>query len=245
MIAREVARRVAEVRDRIARAAVRAGRDPASVRLIAVTKGMELEAMSAAAEAGVAEFGENRVQEALAKMGRAGSAAGRWTWHLIGRLQTNKVRAAVGRFAVIHSVDSPRLGAAIEAAASIAGVRQRVLVQVNLGDEPEKGGVAVSGLRSLLDELVRCPHVRVDGLMTIPPAASDPEQARPYFRELRRLGREMERAVPGGTLAEYSMGMSGDFEAAVEEGATMVRVGSAIFGPRERAAVPARPGERA
>lgn len=245
MIAREVARRVAEVRDRIARAAVRAGRDPASVRLIAVTKGMELEAMSAAAEAGVAEFGENRVQEALAKMGRAGSAAGPWTWHLIGRLQTNKVRAAVGRFAVIHSVDSPRLGAAIEAAASIAGVRQRVLVQVNLGDEPQKGGVAASGLRSLLEELVRCPHVRVDGLMTIPPAASDPEQARPYFRELRRLGREMERAVPGGTLAEYSMGMSGDFEAAVEEGATMVRVGSAIFGPRERAAVPARPGERA
>ena len=245
MIAGEVARRVAEVRDRIARAAIRAGRDPAAVRLIAVTKGVELEAMSAAAEAGVAEFGENRVQEALAKMGRAGPAAGRWTWHLIGRLQTNKARAAVGRFVVIHSVDSPRLGEAIEAAASAAGIRQRVLVQVNLGDEPQKGGVAASELGALLEELLRCPHVRVDGLMTIPPPASDPEQARPHFRELRRLGREMERAVPGGTLAEYSMGMSGDFEAAVEEGATMVRVGSAIFGPRERAAVPARPGERA
>jgi hypothetical protein len=237
MIAREIARRVAEVRDRIARAAVRAGRDPASVRLIAVTKGVELEAMSAAAEAGVAEFGENRVQEALAKMTRAGSTAGRWTWHLIGRLQTNKVRAVVGRFAVIHSVDNPRLGEAIDAAASAAGIVQRVLVQVNLGDEPQKGGVAVSGLRSLLADLLRCPHARVDGLMTIPPAASDPEQARPYFRELRRLGGEMVRAVPGVTLAEYSMGMSGDFEAAVEEGATMVRVGSAIFGPRERAAV--------
>lgn len=235
MIAREVAGRVAEVRDRVARAAVRAGRDPASVRLIAVTKGVELEAMSAAAEAGVAEFGENRVQEALAKMGRAGSAVGSWTWHLIGRLQTNKVRAAVGRFAVIHSVDSPRLGEAIESAASAAGIRQRVLVQVNLGDEPQKSGVAASGLRSLLADLARCPHVRVDGLMTIPPAALDPEQARPHFRELRRLGREMAREVPDVTLADYSMGMSGDFEAAVEEGATMVRVGRAIFGPRARA----------
>jgi pyridoxal phosphate enzyme (YggS family) len=214
---------------RIARAAERAGRDPSSVRLVGVTKGVALPAIREAVEAGLRDLGENRVQEALEKM--APDAAWSWgnsarpAWHLIGRLQSNKVRAAVGRFDLIHSVDSLRLGLAIDDAAARAGVVQHVLIQVNVGREPQKGGVAPEELESLWTALGSCRHVRVDGLMAIPPPTPDLEQVRPFFQELRRLG-----GVVGAV--EYSMGMSGDFETAVEEGATIVRVGTAIFGPR-------------
>jgi pyridoxal phosphate enzyme (YggS family) len=214
---------------RIARAAGRAGRDRSSVRLVGVTKGVALPAIREAVEAGLRDLGENRVQEALEKM--APDAARSWgesggpAWHLIGRLQSNKVRAAVGRFDLIHSVDSLRLGQSINEAAGRAGIVQHVLIQVNVGREPQKGGVTPEELESLWTALASCLHMRVDGLMAIPPTAEDPEQVRPYFRDLRRWG---------GTVGaiEYSMGMSRDFEVAVEEGATMVRVGTAIFGSR-------------
>ncbi len=245
MSAPDLSQRIADVRYRIARAAERSGRNPASIRLIAVTKGVEMSAIVPAVAAGVRDFGENRVQEALDKMDRAAPESDSpghqphergetvsWVWHLIGRLQTNKVRMAVGRFDVIHSVDTPRLGQAIETAAAAAGMRQRVLVQVNVGHEPQKGGVAPSALLPLIEELARHPHVQVEGLMTIPPASADPEASRSYFQELRRLGQMVETKVPGVKMAEYSMGMSDDFEVAVAEGATMVRVGRAIFGAR-------------
>jgi pyridoxal phosphate enzyme (YggS family) len=221
--------RLADVRGRIVRAAERVGRDPAAVRLVGVTKGVTPEVIREAVQAGLCDLGENRVQEALAKSAPGGALSegdsARVTWHLIGRLQSNKVRAAVGRFGLIHSVDSLRLGRAIDDAAAGSGIVQRVLIQVNVGREPQKGGVAPEEVSSLWSALGSCRHVRVDGLMAIPPPASDSEQARPYFQELRRLG-----GVVGA--AEYSMGMSGDFEIAVEEGATIVRVGAAIFGPR-------------
>ncbi len=226
-----IAGRLADVRVRIARATERGGRDPGAVRLVGVTKGATPDAIREAVEAGLRDLGENRVQEAFAKRASGALSEGDSddvTWHLIGRLQSNKVRAAVGRFGLIHSVDSLRLGRAIDDAAAGSGIVQRVLMQVNLGREPQKGGVAPDEVESLWSALGSCRHVRVEGLMAIPPPAADPEQARPYFRELRRLGRAV-------GAAELSMGMSGDFDVAVEEGATMVRVGTAIFGPRSGA----------
>jgi hypothetical protein len=239
---------VAQIRAAIDLAAERSGRASTSIRLIAVTKGVSLDAIRSAAAAGIVEFGENRVQEALGKMADldADQAARRsdavdlpWTWHLIGRLQANKVRAAVGRFALIHSVDSLRLGEAIDAAAAAAaaaGIRQRVLVQVNIGREPQKGGVDPADARGLVEGLMRLSHVQVGGLMAIPPLSADSEAARPHFRALRRLGVSLEAAIPGLAMTEYSMGMSGDFAVAVAEGATMVRVGTAIFGARAQPA---------
>jgi hypothetical protein len=236
---------VAQIRAAIDLAAERSGRASASVRLIAVTKGVSLDAIRSAAAAGVVEFGENRVQEALGKMADldADQAARRsdavdppWTWHLIGRLQANKVRAAVGRFALIHSVDTLRLGEAIDAAASAAGIRQCVLVQVNIGREPQKGGVDPADARGLVEGLMRLSHVQVGGLMAIPPLSADSEAARPHFRALRRLGASLEAEIPGLAMTEYSMGMSRDFAVAVAEGATMVRVGTAIFSAQSQLA---------
>ncbi len=230
-----IADRIAEVRARIARAAERVGRDPSDVRLVGVTKGVALDAILEAAAAGLRDVGENRVQEALAKMA-AVPPAGAWSlgeqapvsWHLIGRLQTNKVRLAVGRFALIQSVDSLRLGRTIDDAAARLGIIQPVLIQVNVGREPQKGGVLPEDVASLWNALRNCRHLHVDGMMAVPPAAHDADEARPYFRELRRVG-----SLVGAV--EYSMGMSNDFEVAVEEGATVVRVGTAIFGPRQLA----------
>jgi pyridoxal phosphate enzyme (YggS family) len=228
-----VADRVADVRARIARAAQIAGRNPGEIRLIAVTKGVGLTAIYQAASAGVTEFGENRVQEAVEKMDALGDGpTGGWSWHLIGRLQSNKVRAAVGRFAVIQSVDSERLGLAIDEAAARVGIVQRVFIQVNVGREPQKGGVAPEDVASVWRRLATCRRLRLDGLMAIPPATADPEAARPYFREVRRLGDLVCGRDHGGLPIEYSMGMSHDFVVAVQEGATMVRVGTAIFGAR-------------
>jgi pyridoxal phosphate enzyme (YggS family) len=228
-----VADRVADVRARIARAADVAGRNPGEIRLIAVTKGVGLAAIQEAASAGVTDFGENRVQEAVEKMDALGDgAAGGWSWHLIGRLQSNKVRAAVGRFAVIQSVDSERLGLAIDEAAARVGIIQRVFIQVNVGREPQKGGVAPEDVAAVWQRLTACRRLRLDGLMAIPPATADPEGARSYFRDVRRLGDLVGGCGHGERSIEYSMGMSNDFDVAVQEGATMVRVGTAIFGAR-------------
>lgn len=226
----QIARNLTEVRKRLAAAALRAGRDPAQVRLVAVTKTVGLDRLQEAVAAGHTHFGENYVQEAKGKIAALGPGL---TWHFIGHLQSNKARAAVELFDLIHSVDRLRLAQALEQAAARLGQVQDVLLQVNLAGEKSKSGGAPGEIQVLLDEISRMPHLRVLGLMTMPPWLSDPEEVRPYFRALRELRdrlREL-RLVPG-ELPELSMGMTGDFEAAVEEGATLVRLGTAIFGRR-------------
>jgi pyridoxal phosphate enzyme (YggS family) len=211
------------VRERVARAAQRAGRRPEDILLIGVSKTVPAERVREAVEAGLAALGENRVQEAKEKIRVLGRPV---PWHLIGHLQTNKVKDALDLFDVIQSVDRPAL------AAELARRARRpvdVLVEVNLAGEPAKSGFAPAEVKPAVDALAALPGLRVRGLMAIPPAAADAGQARPWFRALRDL-----RDAAG--LRELSMGMSADFEVAIEEGATMVRVGTAIFGERPRRA---------
>ncbi|HXH06822.1 MAG TPA: YggS family pyridoxal phosphate-dependent enzyme, partial [Vicinamibacterales bacterium] len=210
--------------------------DPASIRLVAVSKGFGPEHIRAAAAAGQRDFGENRVQEALQKIGAAADLG--ITWHLVGHLQSNKVRKAVGPFRWIHSVDRAELLVRLEQAAAAAGAPLRVLVQVDLAGEPTKFGAPPAEARRIVEAAAGCRAVELAGLMVLPPFAEDPEVVRPYFARLRELRDEFVRegAAPAGALAELSMGMSHDFEVAIEEGATMVRVGTAIFGPRPETA---------
>jgi pyridoxal phosphate enzyme (YggS family) len=223
-----IAKNLEEVRAAIASAARRAGRDPGSVRLVAVSKTVDLERIRAAIDAGQELFGENYLQEARDKIAALGRRVG---WHLVGHLQSNKARGAVELFDLIHAVDRGKLAGALDAAAARLGKVQDVLIQVNQGGEATKFGVAPEAAPALLKEVACLPHLRVLGLMTMPPWFPDPEAARPYFRALREL-RDHLRGLTGLPLAELSMGMSGDFAVAVEEGATLVRVGTAIFGPR-------------
>ncbi len=181
-----------------------------------------------AAAAGQTVFGENRVQEALAKQSEVGPGV---EWHLIGPLQRNKARHAVGAFALLHGVDNEKLLHEIDRRAAAAGCTQPILLQVRLGDESSKSGVDPQGLPALVDAALELDHVELRGLMSIPPPVDDPETARPWFARLRRL-RDAEAARCGRDLPQLSMGMTGDFEVAVEEGATLVRIGTAIFGPR-------------
>jgi len=219
------------VRERIARAAGRAGRDPAGIRLVAVSKTFSANHVRAAAEAGQLHFGENKVQEALGKMRATSDLA--LSWHLVGHLQSNKARKAAAHFATIHSVDDSALVARLEEAATAAGRRLEVLVQVDLAGEPTKRGVLPERLAAVLKAIHGSSSIRLTGLMLLPPAAADPEASRPYFAALRRLRDDLvARGQEASTLTELSMGMSHDFEVAIEEGATMVRVGTAIFGPR-------------
>jgi PLP dependent protein len=223
--------RLADVRERIARAAGRARRDPASIRLVAVSKTFDAEHIRAAAEAGQVDFGENKVQEALQKM--AGTADLLIRWHLVGHLQSNKARKAGAHFDAIHSVDDPALVSALDAAALGAGRRPELLVQVDLAGEPTKHGVREEALGAVFDLAPACRAARVVGLMLLPPAVDSPDEARSYFRALGAVRKRLlARGVEASMLSELSMGMSHDFEVAVEEGATMVRVGTAIFGSR-------------
>lgn len=223
--------RLTGVRDRIARAARRVGRDPASIHLIAVSKTFSSEYIRAAADAGQIEFGENKVQEGLQKILQTSPLPLRW--HLIGHLQSNKARKAASAFDVIHSIDSASLLQKVDEAAAAAGRRLDVLIQVDLAKEPTKHGAPPEAVPAIVEAAARCRAVRLTGLMTLPPAAEDPADSRPYFAELRAM---RDRLIAGGAepamLPDLSMGMSHDFEVAVEEGATMVRVGSAIFGDR-------------
>lgn len=219
---REVARRIAAVRGRIDAACGRAGRDPASVTLVAVTKGWPPETVARAWEAGIRDFGENRVQEGALKVGALAAAGLRPTWHLIGNLQTNKARLAVRTFDILHAVDSERLLRAIAAAADSP---VRMMIEVNVSGEPTKHGIAPAGLPGLLHAARSLPLARVEGLMTVAPLSPDPEDSRPVFRRLGDLGREH-------GLPLLSMGMTGDFDVAIEEGATHVRIGRALFGER-------------
>jgi hypothetical protein len=213
---------LARVRERLARAAERAGRRADDVLLIGVSKTVDVERIRAAVAAGLRALGENRVQEARGKVAELGRPV---PWHLIGHLQTNKVRDALELFDVIHSLDRLELARELERRAAARGRPIETLLQVNVAAEATKGGVGPDAVGETLDAIGKLPHVRVRGLMTIPPEVARAEDSRPWFRRLRELAERH-------GLAELSMGMSGDFEVAVEEGATMVRVGTAIFGPR-------------
>ena len=226
-----IADRLTEVRSRITAAARSVGRDPSSVRLIAVSKTFSLDAVRHAYDAGQRDFGENRVQEALGKI--QGSSGLNIAWHLLGHLQTNKARRAASAFAAIHSVDSVELLRRLDAAAAGEGAAPQLLIQVDLADEETKFGLRPAEVRPLLEAGATLRAARVVGLMTLPPIPENPEDARPWFKRLRDLRDEwLASGVPADMLHELSRGMSGDFEVAIQEGATMVRVGTAIFGRR-------------
>ena len=226
-----IASRLATIRSRIDAAARAAGRDPSSVRLVAVSKTFPIEAVRDAWQAGHRDFGENRVQEALQKIDACADLKIRW--HLLGHLQTNKARRAAAAFATIQSIDSVELLDKLDRSAAEAGASPELLVQVDLAREATKFGAPPDEARKILAAAARCTAARVTGLMTLPPVPDSPEDARPWFRQLREL-RDLWLAegVPAAMLRELSMGMSQDFEVGVEEGATIVRVGTAIFGSR-------------
>lgn len=233
-----VADNIAAVRQRIEAAARRAGRDPSEIALMAVTKLVEPERIRQAYDAGLRLFGENRVQEFAAKAQAVGELAGA-EWHLIGHLQTNKAGKAAQLFAGIDSLDSLHLAEKLNVAAGKLGKRLSVLIEMNVGGEASKSGLHLpeppdsADLEELLGAAPRLEHLEIRGLMTIPPFTEDPEEARPYFRMLRAL-RDLiaRRRLPAVRMDVLSIGMTHDFEIAVEEGSTCVRLGTAIFGPR-------------
>ncbi len=226
----DIAGNCKRVKEAIADAADRSGRDPGQVRLLAATKTQPVEAVRAAVEAGVSLLGENYVQEAQAKKELV---VGNAEWHLIGHLQRNKARAAVGLFSLIQSLDNVRLARILDREAQGQDRDVGVLVEVNLGGEASKTGVAEEGLVPLLREVSGLSRVRVRGLMVVPPLAADPEASRPYFRRLRELRDSVnELGLANVALEELSMGMTHDYHIAVAEGSTLVRVGTALFGPR-------------
>ena len=225
------------VQERILQAAVKYGRAPNSVRLVAVSKTMPVETVKAAVAAGITILGENYIQEARSKIELLSTSA--VSWHFIGRLQTNKARYAVRLFDLIHSVDSLHLAQELNKEAGKIKKTQPILVQVNIGKEASKSGVCAEDAKKLIEEIVQLENLSIQGLMTMPPFFNDPEKARPYFsllRDLRdRICKEIGSALNGDrSLGELSMGMTGDFETAIECGATLVRVGTAIFGERKR-----------
>ena len=221
-----------EIYRKMAHAAMRAGREPSEVRLIAVTKTVSPDLIRKAVDVGLREFGENRVQEAHMKVksDELRERGERIAWHLIGHLQKNKVKNAVGLFDLIHSVDSLELAEDIDRQAAHISKVQRILVQVKLSEEETKYGLPEDELFSLLGRISALKNISIEGLMTMPPFFDDPEKTRPYFRKLATLRDGAQKK--GFSLAGLSMGMSHDFEVAIEEGATMVRVGTALFGER-------------
>ncbi len=228
----DIAGNCKRVMDGIAAAAERSGRDPRGVRLLAATKTQSAAAVRTALDAGVHLVGENYVQEAQAKKAMLGDAA---EWHLIGHLQRNKARVAVGLFAVIQTLDNVRLAHAVDREGRAQDRDIGVMVEVNLASEATKSGVSQDGLVPLLREVSCLDRVRVKGLMTVPPLAENPEASRRYFRRLRELrDTVMDLGLPHVMLDELSMGMTHDYEVAVAEGSTLVRVGTALFGPRNR-----------
>ena len=216
----------------ISSAAIRSGRSPFDVRLVAVTKTVSIELMREAADLGLRIFGENRVQEAQQKITacRLQCPECRIEWHMIGHLQRNKAKIAVQLFDLIHSLDSLPLAEDLNTYAEKEGKIQRVLIEVKLSGEEAKQGISRQALMGFIGSVAGMANLKLEGLMTMPPFFDDPEQARPYFRELRQLRDEAQRA--GHELPELSMGMTHDFEAAILEGATMVRIGTGIFGER-------------
>jgi PLP dependent protein len=232
----DVAARVAALRRAVAEAAARVGRAPDSIAIVAVAKTVAPGAVSEALAAGLRDVGENYLQEARAKRP---SVRGDAAWHLIGRLQRNKVRGVLALFDRVHTVDSPALGTLLAAEAARAGRRLPVLIQVNVAGESSKGGVRPEGVEELAGVLLGEAALALDGLMAVPPPAAEPEDSRPHFRLLREVRDRAERRL-GVELPHLSMGMSDDFRVAVEEGATLLRLGRALFGARGSGA--SRPG---
>jgi pyridoxal phosphate enzyme (YggS family) len=226
----DVAANHRRIMDGINQAAARAGRDAASIRLLAAAKSQDVELIRAAISAGVSLIGENYVQEAEAKKARVPEVA---EWHMIGHLQRNKSKSAVALFDLIESLDSIALARELDKEGQKAGKRVRAFVEVNLGGEESKTGVAKDQVILLLQETAKLTNLRIEGLMTVPPFRENPEDVRPYFRELREmLYRMRELQSSNMDLKELSMGMSQDYAVAIEEGATIVRIGRALFGPR-------------
>lgn len=221
--------RLQAIRDRIAAAAARCGRDPASIELLAVSKTFPVETIREAVDAGQLLFGENKVQELLAK---APQLPPKLEWHLIGHLQSNKVRKVLPQAKFIHSIDSLDLARDVDRIAAELGLYPKVYLEVNLAAESSKHGFSAEKLRSGLEDLYTLRRLEIQGLMCIPPFDADAAKSRPYFVQLRQLRDELEK-IGGGPLPRLSMGMSHDFEIAIEEGSTIVRVGSAIFGDRK------------
>jgi PLP dependent protein len=235
--AAKIARNVATVLARREAAAARAGRHPLEIRLLAATKGVPAERVAEGARAGLTAFGENYVKEGLEKMARVrkllGAEADALAWHFIGKLQRNKARLAVPAFELIHSVDSVSLAAEIDRRAAGGAVTQQILLEVNVAGEVSKAGFTPEATLAAARGLDKLSNLRVSGLMAVPPLAEDPEESRPHFRALRELRDEIRRrGLANDAFRELSMGMTGDFEVAIEEGATWIRIGTAIFGPR-------------
>ena len=225
------AENIKTVQSRIEAATKRAGRDSPSVKLVAVTKTVDVERIREAAAAGAVIFGENRVQEAKEKIEKLGNIA---SWHLIGRLQANKAKYAVKLFDLIHSVDNLALARELDSQAAKAGKIQNVLIEVNISGEAAKAGVAPGEVMALIRSAAALRNITIHGMMTVPPYSDNPEDSRRHFIRLRELSERVEKElIPNVSMRELSIGMSGDFEVAVEEGSTMVRVGTAIFGGRD------------
>ncbi len=223
--------RLSAIRARMDAAAAACGRNPETVRLVAVTKTVPMPRIQQAISAGAAIVGENYIQEAREKFNAFPLLD--VSWHFIGHLQSNKAKYAVRIFDLIHSVDSLKLAEALDKAAGNAGKRQDILLQVNVSGETRKSGVSMEEAPELVRSVAALPHLRVRGLMTMPPFFDTPESARPFFRALRELATRIDQAaLPNVRMHELSMGMSGDYEVAIQEGATLVRIGTAIFGAR-------------
>lgn len=227
----ELKARLESIHERIAAACRRAGRDPAEVTLIAVSKTVAPNLIREAIECGVRVLGENRVQEAAAKIAELSEQ--NVQWHLIGHLQSNKARRAVELFDAIHSIDSLKLAERINQTAGEFGKRIPVFLEVNLAEEESKSGISPKDLFPLIERTGKLSHLELRGLMAVPPFLDDPDEVRPFFKQLRELRDEARRSgIAGDEFTELSMGMSNDFEVAIEEGATFVRIGTAIFGAR-------------
>ena len=228
--------RLEEINRRIAAACERAGRQASEITLVAVSKTVTVARIREAIEAGVHTLGESRVQEAAAKIPElsAISAERKVQWHLIGHLQSNKARRAVELFDAVHSVDDFKLAERLDLLAGESGKRLPIFIEVNLGGEKSKTGAAPGEVLPLCEQIGKLPRLELKGLMTVPPLSDNPEDARPFFRHLRRLRDEARQAgAAGGQFNDLSMGMSDDFEIAIEEGATFVRIGTALFGARQ------------
>ncbi|MEW6189680.1 MAG: YggS family pyridoxal phosphate-dependent enzyme [Actinomycetota bacterium] len=222
-----IAQNLRSIRDRMAKAASRVGRNPAEIKLVAVTKNVPVSEINQAIEAGITDIGENRVQEMREKFGKLGNAA---TWHFVGHLQTNKVKYIIDFVELIQSVDSLRLAQEIQKRAQRANRIQKVLVEVNVSGEESKFGIDPQKLVSFMKEIAKLDYIVVKGLMTLAPLIEDTEETRPVFRRLRKLGENVkELNLPRVEMEYLSMGMTNDFEIAIEEGSNMVRIGTGIF----------------
>ena len=227
----DVAGNYRKILDRISETAGKCGRHPREVKVLGAAKSQSVESIRAAIAAGISLIGENYVQEAQEKKAQI---AGAVEWHMIGHLQRNKAKAAVEIFDLIESLDSVALARELEKQGKRIGKKIRALVEVNLAGEESKSGIAKAGLASLLEAIATLDHVAVEGLMTVPPFREDPEESRPYFRELRELKDNFNaQRILHVDLQELSMGMTHDYPVAIEEGATIVRIGTALFGPRK------------